>query len=75
MPYVTGTGCSLSALTGAFAAVGEPSGLAAAAVMGVAGEIATKHSSGPGSLQVNLLDTLYNLDQQTLIQHLTMRKV
>lgn len=75
MPYVTGTGCSLSALTGAFAAVGEPTGLAATAVMGVAGEIATKHSSGPGSLQVNLLDTLYNLNQQTLIQHLALRKV
>ncbi|MCE0496188.1 hydroxyethylthiazole kinase [Vibrio salinus] len=72
MPYVTGTGCSLSALTGAFAAVGEDTGLAAAAVMSVAGEIASKKSTGPGSLQVNLLDSLYNLDNETLKAHLIL---
>lgn len=72
MPYVTGTGCSLSALTGAFAAVGENTGLAAAAIMGVAGEIATKQSSGPGSLQVNLLDTLYNLNNESLTDYLRL---
>ncbi len=72
MPYVTGTGCSLSSLTGAFAAVGENTGLAAAAIMGVAGEIATKQSSGPGSLQVNLLDTLYNLNDEDLTNYLRL---
>lgn len=70
MPYVTGMGCTLSALTGAFAAIGEMSGLAAAAVLGVAGEIAAEQSKGPGSLQLNLLDTLYSLDDATLIQRL-----
>ena len=72
MPYVTGMGCTLSALTGAFAAVGEETGLAAAAVLGVAGEIAAEQSKGPGSLQVNLLDALYLLDEETLIQRLKM---
>lgn len=72
MPYVTGTGCSLSALTGAFAAVGDDTGLSAAAVMGVAGELASKISQGPGSLQVNLLDTLYHLDAKALTQHLVI---
>lgn len=66
MPYVTGTGCSLSALTGAFAAVGEETGLAAAAVFAIAGEIAAETAQGPGSLQVNILDTLYRLDAETL---------
>ncbi|GAL04244.1 hydroxyethylthiazole kinase [Photobacterium aphoticum] len=70
MPFVTGMGCSLSALTGAFAAVGETTGLAAAAVMGVAGEIAAEQSNGPGSLQLNLLDALYQLDEATLLARL-----
>jgi hydroxyethylthiazole kinase len=66
MPYVTGMGCSLSALTGAFAGVGETTGLAAAAVFAIAGEIAAESSPGPGSLQVHLLDTLYHLDADTI---------
>lgn len=70
MPYVTGMGCTLSALTGAFAAVGEETGLAAAAVLGVAGEVAAEQSKGPGSLQLNLLNVLYQLDEATLIQRL-----
>ena len=72
MPYITGMGCSLTALTGAFAAIGETTGVAAAAVLSVAGEIAAKESSGPGSLQTNLLDTLYQLDPVTLQQHLKL---
>ncbi|WP_189337901.1 hydroxyethylthiazole kinase [Photobacterium sanguinicancri] len=72
MPYVTGMGCTLSALTGAFAAIGEETGLAAAAILGVAGEIAAEQSKGPGSLQCNLLDTLYQLDEETLIQRLKL---
>lgn len=72
MPHVTGMGCSLSALTGAFAAVGEETGLAAIAIFGVAGEIAAEQSKGPGSLQLNLLDVLYQLDEDTLIQRLKL---
>ncbi|PKG41011.1 hydroxyethylthiazole kinase [Psychromonas sp. Urea-02u-13] len=72
MPHVTGMGCSLSALTGAFAAVGEETGLAAAAVFGVAGEIAAEQSKGPGSLQLNLLDALYQLDEATLSARLKL---
>lgn len=72
MPYVTGMGCTLSALTGAFAAVGDNSGLAAAAVLGVAGEIAAEQSQGPGSLQLNILDALYQLDEGTLTARLKL---
>jgi hydroxyethylthiazole kinase len=72
MPYVTGMGCTLSALTGAFAAVGDETGLAAAAVLGVAGEIAAEQARGPGSLQLTLLDELYQLDEQTLAKRLKL---
>ncbi|CAH0529709.1 hydroxyethylthiazole kinase [Vibrio hippocampi] len=75
MPFVTGMGCTLSALTGAFAAVGEETGLAAAAVLGVVGEIAAEQSTGPGSLQVNLLDQLYQIDQENLLQRLKLQQV
>ncbi|MEI6892550.1 MAG: hydroxyethylthiazole kinase [Pontiella sp.] len=72
MPYVTGMGCTHTALIGAFAALGDDSGLAATAVLGVAGEMAAEKSAGPGSLQVNLLDTLYQLDGATLLARLKL---
>jgi len=62
MTQVTGMGCTASALTGAFVAINAAPFLAAAhamATMGVAGEIAAERSIGPGSLQLNFLDTLY----------------
>lgn len=74
MPSVTGMGCTHTALVGAFAAIGEDSGLAATAILGVAGEIAARQSAGPGSLQVNLLDTLYNLDEETIISTLNIHR-
>ena len=75
MPYVTGMGCTLSALTGAFAAVGDETGLAAAAILGVAGEIAAEQARGPGSLQLTLLDELYQLDEQTLAKRLKLQVI
>lgn len=64
MPKVTGMGCTATAILGAFAAVNKNTLFAAAhgmAVMGICGEIATKKSDGPGSLQMHFIDTLYNL--------------
>ncbi|RJX66196.1 hydroxyethylthiazole kinase [Vibrio sinensis] len=72
MPCVTGMGCTLSALTGAFAAVGDHTGLAAVAILGVVGEIAVEQSKGPGSLQMNLLDVLYQLDNETVLNRLNI---
>jgi hydroxyethylthiazole kinase len=64
MTRVTGTGCTATALTAAFAAV-EPSPFVAATqtmvVLGVAGEIAAEHGAGLGSYQVRLLDALSEL--------------
>lgn len=69
MARVTGLGCAATAVIGAFLAV-EPDTLtatvAALAVFGVAGEIAAEKAKGPGSLQVELLDALYNLDAAAL---------
>lgn len=72
MSLITGMGCSLSALTGAFAAVGETTGLAAAAILGIVGEIAAEQVKGPGSLQVAILDTLYSLEKAEINERLKL---
>ncbi|MGI2259053.1 hydroxyethylthiazole kinase [Shewanella sp. GXUN23E] len=70
MVRVTGMGCTFTALTGAFAALGDeqglPCALSAAAVMGVAGLQASKDSAGPGSFQWRFLDALYQLTPEQL---------
>lgn len=70
MTRVTGLGCTATAIIGACLAVQSDALIAAAhglAIIGVAGELAAERARGPGSLQLELLDALYNLDQQTLI--------
>ena len=72
MPYVTAMGCTASSMVGAFAAV-NPSNLLdaslhAMALMGVAGEIAARNSTGPGSLLTNFVDTLYNITEEQLAE-------
>lgn len=65
MPRVTALGCALTAITGAFLAVGDEPLLSAAvatALFGLAGEIAAQEARGPGSLRVGLMDALHNLD-------------
>ena len=77
MTKVTGLGCTASALCGAFAAVDKDPLAAAAkamAVMGIAGEMAVEKSAGPGSLQMNFLDILYNLSENDISQHLKMEE-
>ncbi len=71
MARVTGLGCTVTAIVGACLAV-ERDALAATAhaltIIGVAGEIAAERARGPGSLQLELLDALYLLDEATLIR-------
>jgi len=65
MAKVTALGCALSGVTGAFAATaGDPyeAALAAAAVFGVAGEIAAERAKGPGTFRVAFLDALESID-------------
>lgn len=73
MPKVTGLGCTATALTGAFVAVNSSPLLAAAhtmAIMGICGEIAAEQSKGPGSLQLNFIDTLHLLNKNMIEQYL-----
>ncbi|MCK4311174.1 MAG: hydroxyethylthiazole kinase [Candidatus Cloacimonetes bacterium] len=70
---VTGSGCTATAIVGAFIAVNESSlfaGAHAMAVMGICGEIAAKNAKGPGSLQLNLLDAFYNLTKSQIEDYL-----
>lgn len=69
MAVVTGTGCSATALIGAFLAVDRDPLTAAAtalAYFGLAGEIAGTRAAGPGSFLVDLLDALYTLTPDEL---------
>jgi hydroxyethylthiazole kinase len=69
MARVTGLGCTATALVGAALAVEKDPLVACAAglvFLGVAGELAAARSPGPGSLQLQLLDALYALDDATL---------
>ncbi|MBC9175888.1 hydroxyethylthiazole kinase [Pseudoroseomonas ludipueritiae] len=66
---ITGTGCTATALIGAFLGAGLD-GMAAAtaglAVLGVAAEEAAQRATAPGSFQVALLDSLYTLGDAAL---------
>ncbi len=67
---ISGTGCMASAICGCFASVNPRQPLRAAAealvALGVAGEDAAEHSTGPGSFQVALYDALYALSPDTI---------
>ena len=71
MTKVTGLGCTATALIGAFVAV-NPDALAATghamAVMGWCGEQAARVAAGPGTLQVQFIDALYQLNERDLRQ-------
>lgn len=67
MSKITGMGCSATAIVAGFAAV-IPNKVdavtTAMAILGVAGQLAAQESKGPGSLQMHILDKLYNLTEE-----------
>jgi hydroxyethylthiazole kinase len=69
MGRVTGTGCTATALIGAFLAV-DPDPLRAAATalayFGLAGETAAQNASAPGSFMIQMLDALYTITPELL---------
>ncbi len=70
MPLVTGTGCSATAVIGAFAAVDlDPLSAAATglAFFGLAGERAGSAAKGPGTFMIAMLDALYQLTAEDII--------
>lgn len=80
---VTGTGCLLSAVIGAFAAVAEPgsdmlkSVVEALAFYGVAAEVANERTDkqGPGSFQIELLNQLALVTPELLADRARIRRV
>lgn len=72
MAKVTGMGCTATAITGAFAAINSDlmeASVSAMTVMGVAGELAAKKASGPGTMQLYFLDALYSLTGEIVSKH------
>jgi hydroxyethylthiazole kinase len=74
MTRVTGLGCGLSAVAGAFCAVARDDLLAAPAAAfgfyGLCGELALGISDRPGSFFVAFLDSLYSADSAEIHKHL-----
>ncbi|MHB9095837.1 MAG: hydroxyethylthiazole kinase [Eubacteriales bacterium] len=65
LQLVTGTGCALTSVMGAFLVVSEDpilGGLAALAFYGSAAEKAACSAKGPGSFALNFIDALYTLN-------------
>ena len=76
MPKITGMGCSATAITAAFAACNNDmleAATCAMAIIGISGEIAAEKSNGPGSLQMNFLDTLFHLSEQQIKNQLKIK--
>lgn len=77
MTKVTGLGCSASALIAAFIGVVEnktEATAAAMALLGISGELAEQQSDGPGSLQLKLIDKLYNISEQEFLSRLKINQ-
>jgi len=69
MSSITGSGCMATAIVAAFLAVDSDAVSAASTALsffGLAGEIAGRDSSGPGTFMVRLLDALYSLTPEAL---------
>lgn len=76
MTKVTGLGCSATAIIGAFIAVIEDTTeavVAAMALMGIAGEMAAQTALGPGTLQAQILDKLYNITADEFGKYLQLK--
>lgn len=71
LPFITGSGCLLSAVIGAFMTIGDDalmSAMKAVAGYGIAAELAMEKAAGPGSFLPAFLDELYYLKDETIAQ-------
>ncbi|MCB1475808.1 MAG: hydroxyethylthiazole kinase [Rhodobiaceae bacterium] len=77
LAQVTATGCAGAAITAAFAAI-EPdmaiASLSSALVMGIAGEMAAREASGPGSFAMHLVDRLSTIRPEDLTNFARARR-
>lgn len=71
MARITAMGCAGSAVAAACLAVEEDAFVAVAAALllfGVAGELAAERAHGPGSYAVEMLDAVYALDREAIVE-------
>lgn len=77
LAQVTATGCAGAAITAAFAAI-EPdmaiAGLAGALVMSIAGEMAAREASAPGSFAMHLVDRLAMIRPEDIANFARIRR-
>lgn len=75
MSHITGTGCMLNVLSATYLASGAPllSAVAAAVTFGISGELAAKRSNEPGSFQLALLDALFSVYEEQIVQNIKIR--
>jgi len=69
MAKFVGTGCMAASVIGSFAAVEKDylkAAVSALVCFDIAGELAAKHSKGPGSYKENFYDEIYNLDKNKI---------
>lgn len=75
MSKITGSGCMLSCVIGAFSAVAEPldAAIIGSLSMTIAGELAYKtclrNKQGSGSFRTYLIDELYNMNDKKIIKY------
>jgi len=78
MGVITGMGCTATAISAAFAGVNDSyfdAAVHGVSFLGIAGEIAAEYSAGPGSLQVNILDEIYNLNEKQIEEKVKFEKI
>ena len=77
MGFVTGTGCTATALIGAFLSVdNDPVSASATALayFGLAGEKGAAHSRGPGTFQIALIDALFTINEEQVRKGVRIEK-
>ena len=69
MGQFVGTGCMAASVIASFAAIEKDYAKTAASALvcfGIAGELASKESKGPGTYKENFYDEIYNLDEEKI---------
>jgi len=77
MGLVTGTGCTATALIGAFLSVdNDPVSATATALayFGLAGEKGATHCKGPGTFQTALIDALFTINEEQVRKGVRIEK-
>ncbi|XP_071718398.1 hydroxyethylthiazole kinase-like [Rutidosis leptorrhynchoides] len=78
MQKITASGCAVTALIAAFVAIDPKNAFEATvcafSVFGLAGEVGMDLAKGPGSLRMHLIDSLYGLDQDIVLNRVNIKR-